>query len=144
MNAEQIANHYKAYHRYGIDIPVSLDAISRVVTWRDRHVTQWPEGVSILKQIYVKSLATVGIAIVLALSIAEFIIRNAVFLISVPLQPFQRTRILSVRIQESTMTTLNVTLFGIEALKHNLIEKRVGQKMIHPRLTNYYLDFYGA
>lgn len=142
MKAEEIASHYKAYHRYGIDIPVCLDALSRVVAWRDRQVTGWPKGVSIFKQVFVKSAATLGIVVVLALSIAEFVLRNVLFLFSIPLQPFESTRMPSVRIQESTLSNLNVTLFALEAIRHNLVEKQVGQKMIHPRLTNYYLDFY--
>lgn len=141
MDPEAISSHYKTYHRYGIDVPVSLDALSRVVAWRDHHVTQWPKGVSIFKQIYVKTTATAGILIALALSVAEFVVRNVLFLLSFPLKPFKSTRVTSVRVQESTLATMNVTLFALEALKHNLVEKRIGKKMIHPRLVNYYYDY---
>ena len=54
MKAEEIASHYKAYHRYGFDVPVCLDALSRVVAWRDRQVTGWPKGVSIFKQVFAR------------------------------------------------------------------------------------------
>lgn len=142
MIATDIANHQLRYYTYGIDVPISTNELCRVVKWRDRHVANWPKGVALYKQVVVKTGATICLAAITALSIVEFVARNILFLLLTPLMPFESINSPAVRIQQSVLDTLTTGLFCLEALKHNLVEERIGMLMIHTRLAIRIKDHY--
>lgn len=143
MNPKEIAKHYQSYHRLGLDVPFSLDGMSRVVKWRDRSISQGANEASSIKRIAVKAITEVALVFTFALSLTEIFCRNLVYIFTLPLQPFESLRTPSVRIQESVLCTMGVTLFSFEALRYNLVETGIGKKMVNPRLSSYYLDLYG-
>lgn len=142
MQAEEIADHYQKYHRMGVDIPLCLNGLSRVVTWRDRQVGAFPGGAHYFRRSAVKSLAYCGLAIALALSVAEFVFRAGVFFCTIPCKCCKAGSVVSMRVQQGAITNLNTTLFIIATLRLNYSANKIGEKMTDPRLSHYYLDFY--
>ena len=129
----------------GMDIPISTALLFRAVKHRDLKIADWSlqnTQLSKIKIIFGKFLFELVFATILLFSTGEFFARNFLFILSTPLYLLEKTHSVSSRAANSVLTNLYTSIFCIETLYYNIVEKCIGKSITSPRLGKRYLNYY--